>query len=66
MVDGLAGIQQIDPTHHLADGSESKTGHDPSEIFGDKIHQVDHMFGFAGKFAAQFPPAIQIRQDSVK
>ena len=54
MIDGFADIEQVHPAHHLADGAEPKSGHDLSKIVGDKIHQIDQIFGPAGKFFAQF------------
>ena len=54
MINGFLGIQHIDTANHIFKFSYSQLSHDLTHFLGDKGKKINHMFGPAFKFFAQF------------
>ncbi len=48
-----AGIEPVDPAHHLGHRAKAHFGHDRAQFFSDEEHVIDHVFGLTGKARAQ-------------
>lgn len=51
--EGVVDDQVLGSTNHLIDSSESKLGHDASELFDDVVEEVDDLFGLTSEFGTE-------------